>query len=312
MKKQLFLLLIILIPFIAKSQIDTTEIVEINGIRQFLSIQGNDKEQPILLFLHGGPGTSLIESAPDFTNQLKKEFIVVQWDQRETGETLKMNPSDQPLTVDLMSRDAAEVIQHLLQQYNRKKLFLVSHSWGSVLGFDIARNHPDWLYAYIAISAIVDQHKAEKLTVNILKDWAKETKDTVASDELNGITLPFGTEADLFFSQKWLFVKNGIAFARTADFKTNYYKWMDTWFPVWKASAQTSLFDQPKSFNCPVYFMEGNADKYQSHYLVKDYYNLVKAPHKGFYWMTQSGHTVFNTEPDKLQEIIIQIKKETM
>jgi len=321
MKRLLLLFLVTTFPFIAESrdkeaatgsQTDTTEIVEINGIKQFLSIKGNDTAQPILLFLHGGPGISLTESSESFSDKLKDAFIIVNWDQRETGQTLKLNGTSQPLTADLMTNDAYKVILYLLKTYNRKKLYLVSHSWGSVLGFNIAAAHPELLYAYVGISAIVDQRRSEELTLAMLKDWASERQDTTAINELEQVKLPIERENDLFLSQKWLFIKNGVDFAREDGFKTNYYKWMNTWFPVWKASVRNTMFDRSKSFGCPVYFIEGNADKYKSHYLVEDYYNYIKAPEKGFYWMEKSGHTVFNTEPDKLQEIIIGIKKETM
>lgn len=61
-------------------------------------------------------------------------------------------------------------------------------------------------------------------------------------------------------------------------------------------------FDTLPEINTPVYFIEGNGDKQKSHYLVEDYYKFVKAPKKGMFWMKKSGHTIFNTEPDKLQK----------
>jgi pimeloyl-ACP methyl ester carboxylesterase len=319
MKKALFLALIILLPFISKSQtgnarqkIDTTEIVEVNGIKQFISIKGNDNTQPMLLLLHGGPGKSLIESAESFSDKLKNEFIVVNWDQRQTGETSKLNEGNQPLSVDIMISDAEQIIQYILHQYNRQKLYLVSHSWGSVLGFDIARNHPELLYAYVGISPIIDERTSEILTLKMLKEWSRNTNDSSALSEINQINLPLETTKDLFTFQKWLFIKNDVAFARKDDFKTNYYNWMNMWFRLWKESVRVSMFDHSKTYDCPVYFIEGNADKYESHNLVKDYYNYIKAPQKDLYWMKKSGHTVFNTEPDKLQEVIIKIKKKTM
>lgn len=140
-------------------KIDTTAVVEIGGMKQFIKLQGADEEKPLLLFLHGGPGTSLIPVADTFTDQLKSNFVVVQWDQRQTGETLKLNSSPEKLSLGLLQKDTEELINYLLQRFNRKKLFLVSHSFGSMLGFDFAAKHPESIYAYIPISAIVDQRK---------------------------------------------------------------------------------------------------------------------------------------------------------
>lgn len=75
--------------------------------------------------------------------------MVVQWDQRQTGETLKLNSSPEKLSLGLLQNDTEELINYLLQRFNRKKLFLVSHSFGSMLGFDFAAKHPESIYAYI-------------------------------------------------------------------------------------------------------------------------------------------------------------------
>lgn len=320
MKKQLILILLLLLSQPGFSQkktaakghkIDISDTVTINDIRQFLSIKSNNSELPVLLFLHGGPGTSLIAAAEGFTDKLKEEFIVVNWDQRQTGETLQLNASDQPLSTALIQSDALRVTEYLLQKFKRKKLYLVSHSWGSVPGFSIAAKHPELLHAYIAISPIIDQDKAATLTIEAIQDWAKQQHNQLAAQEIGKIRVPFETKEDLFYFQKWLFIKNGVDFAQKEDFRTNYYKWMDIWFPTWKESVAQNMFQSLKQLKCPVYFIEGNADQYKSHELVKDYYTFIKAPKKGFYWMEKSGHTVFNTEPEKLQQTIIGIKKET-
>ncbi|WP_199724386.1 alpha/beta fold hydrolase [Taibaiella sp. KBW10] len=321
MKHFFSLLLILFIPFMAISQkrlpqksaiIDTSDVVTINGIRHYLSIKGKDSGKPILFFLHGGPGTSMIETSETFSDQLRNAFIVINWDQRQTGATLQLNASVQPLSTSLLKDDANQMLAYILKKYKRKKLYLVSHSWGSVLGFDIAQKHPELLYAYIAISPIIDQDKAGQLTIDMLQDWAKSEHNVLAQEEIEKVKVPFETKEDLFYSQKWLFIKNGVDFAQKEDFKTNYYKWMNVWFPTWKESVTLNMFRSLSSVDCPIYFIEGNADQYKMHDLVKEYYAFIKAPKKGFYWMTKSGHTVFNTEPEKLQQTIIDIKKATL
>lgn len=228
MKKISFLLILLLMSFVCQSQkvensnvlkIDTTEIVQIGGIKQFISIKGNNKENPILLFLHGGPGTSLVESSEKFTEKLKNEFVVINWDQRETGETLKLNSANENLTPELFKNDTYELIKYVLGKFKHEKLYLVSHSWGSVLGFDIAEKHSELLYAYISISPIVDQNKASKLTMEMLNNWAIKTKNNNAITELSLVKIPFENQNDLFYSQKWLFIHNGVEFAKKRGFQ---------------------------------------------------------------------------------------------
>lgn len=286
--------------------IDTVEVVEIGGIKQFVKIQGADRTKPIMLFLHGGPGSSLIPVADAFTSQLKEHFVVVQWDQRETGETLKLNSSPVPLSLDLFQKDASQLVHYLLQNYNRKKLFLVSHSFGSMIGFGLAEKHPDLLYAYVCISGIIDQRKSERLTMDMLNKWAKKTGNHPAEKELSLVHLPFESGEDLYYSQKWLFIHNGAEFASKHDFSEKYHQWLSVWFPMWKNSVTKNLFTSLPALQCPVYFIEGIGDQQKSHYIVKGYYDFIKAPKKNFFWFKKSGHTIFNSEPEKLQQTMIK------
>jgi dipeptidyl aminopeptidase/acylaminoacyl peptidase len=123
--------------------------IEINGIKQWISIRGNDPRNPILLFLHGGPGSPMMAESWTFQKPWEDFFTVVQWDQRGAGKTFgeagrKVDPS---MTVDQMQADAEAVVDWLRRTYQKPKIFLLGHSWGSILGVKVAQHHPEWLYA---------------------------------------------------------------------------------------------------------------------------------------------------------------------
>jgi hypothetical protein len=80
--------------------LDTTEYVEIGNILQFIKTEASDTANPILLFLHGGPGRTYMGATETFSDSLIEEFIFVQWDQRKTGKTLDTNSVDDPLSVE--------------------------------------------------------------------------------------------------------------------------------------------------------------------------------------------------------------------
>lgn len=63
------------------------EKVRIGGIDQWASIRGIDRKNPVLLYIHGGPGYVPIPMSWWFTRGLEEYFTVVQWDQRATGKT---------------------------------------------------------------------------------------------------------------------------------------------------------------------------------------------------------------------------------
>lgn len=307
--------LVLFFPFVCSSQttnsiikIDTTEIVQIGGIKQFLSIKGNNIENPVLLILHGGPGKSLIAFSEKFTDKLKNEFVIVNWDQRKTGETQKINNINDSININLLKSDALEVVKYLINKFQHKKIYLVSHSFGSVMGFDIAIKHPELLYAYIPISPVVDANKSSILTIKSLKKWAIKTKNEAAKNELEKIKIPYKDENDFFFAQKWLFIHNEVDGAETENFKNNYYDWMNIWFPIWKKNAESNLFVTAPKIDCSIYFFIGNFDNQTHHLIAKKYFKFLKAKNKKKIKFKNSGHTILNTESEKLQNTIIDIK----
>lgn len=88
----------------ARKEIDIQEYVPINGIDQFLYHLGTRYENPVLLYLHGGPGSAESLIAYLFQEEWEKSFTVVHWDQRGAGKTLTKNPDGLP-TIDLMLQD---------------------------------------------------------------------------------------------------------------------------------------------------------------------------------------------------------------
>ena len=116
------------------SVIEEGEAVEIGGIKQWISIKGSDLASPVLLFLHGGPGNSVMGYAETFTSELQKHFVVVQWDQRESGTTAKLNASQKPLSVALMEDDAIAMINYLRGRFHKKKNLSDGTLLGRILG----------------------------------------------------------------------------------------------------------------------------------------------------------------------------------
>src|SRR5882672_4311073 len=126
------LLMVTVLP--GSSSIHSSEAVEIGGIKQWVSIKGDHPSDPVLLFLHGGPGNAAMGYAGRFTGELQKHFVVVQWDQRESGTTAKLNGTNRPLTIELMEQDAVEMINYLRSRFSQNKIYLMGHSWGGFLG----------------------------------------------------------------------------------------------------------------------------------------------------------------------------------
>jgi len=286
----------------AQRAIDTTGFVPIGGLQQYITIKGNDRSLPLLLFLHGGPGGSVMRYADRFTRRLQQYFVVVQWDQRETARTLDLNPSDTPLSLRIFQDDSHEMITALLRKFHREKVYLVGHSWGTALGFHIAAHYPDLLYAYISIGAMVDQVESERIALEEMKRKARIDHNEEATEELNRVHVPFENGAQLFWHRKWLLAMAGSRKELSEEYVND---WARRWLDVFNEASKENRMQTTPAIHCPVYFFAGRTDYQTNSGLVEKYYRMLSAPKKGFYWFERSGHAIPTSEPERLQSIII-------
>jgi len=289
----------------AQSQ-PTYDTISVGNIKQVISYSGS-KDLPLILFLHGGPGSSRMKQAEVFSNILQKDFLVIQWDQRETGRTLALNKSSVPITLQLMENDTYELIKLLLKKFNQKKLYLVGESWGTVLGFKMAEKHPDLLNAYIAFSPVVDQSKSEQILLEKLKLEAKEKGNILAETELNSVKIPFNNYEQLYYSRKWMLIHDGYPIEDKDAIALKQYveDWAKTWLPTWNKAIQQNLFVDLPRINCPVYFFLGEKDLQTNFNIAKDYFKILKAPKKNIFTFENAGHSVLTEEAERVQKIII-------
>lgn len=287
------------------SPVHTSEAVSIGGIQQWISINGTDDHHPVLLFLHGGPGNSAMGYADKFTSKLQEHFVVVFWDQRESGKTAKLNASPEPISLSLMESDALEMIQYLLARFSQKKIFLMGHSWGGFLGLRMAASHPKLLSAYFAISPMVHQIESEQLALEWMKKSAIERNDRAALDELAMIKIPFENGEQLYCDRKWLAFGMGNKAPGEAFVET----WAEKWLALYNEASQVNLFLDAPEIKCPVYFLIGSHDYQTYAKLTEQYFKMVKAEKKELFWFTNSSHNLNLTEPGKLQDIVISLAK---
>jgi pimeloyl-ACP methyl ester carboxylesterase len=294
------LFLIAVLPGMGWSGIHSSEAVEIGGIKQWVTLKGDNLAAPVLLFLHGGPGNSAMAYADRFTGELQKHFVVVQWDQRESGVTAQLNRTNQPLTVELMERDAVEMINYLRSRFSQNKIYLMGHSWGGFLGLTVAAHHPELLEAYLAVSPMVYQLESERLSLQWLKTKQDHNRQAIA--ELSTVTIPFQNSDQLYYHRSWLAREMGTKPASKAYVEV----WSKKWLAVFNEASQVNFFATVPEIKCPIYFFVGRKD-YQTHFkLTEDYYRALKADKKQLFWFADSGHNLILTESKKFQEIVIR------
>lgn len=286
----------------AKS-IRMAEAVPIGGIRQWISIQGASDTLPVLLFLHGGPGNSVMGYANKFTNDLQQHFVVVHWDQRESGKTATLNSSPDSLTVALMEKDASEMVDYLRNRFHQEKIYLVGHSWGGFLALRVAAVHPEWLAACVAAAPMVNQWESERQTLAWLMEKAQKEKNQEAIGELSQVHVPFESPDELYYHRRWLLLANG----KNPFPKGFVRRWGKKWFTMYGEACGINLFEVEPAIHCPVYFYVGTSDRQASATITEAYFQAVRAEKKELIWFTNSGHNLNLTEAKKFQESIVAL-----
>lgn len=323
------LFLLLLFPFLGLAQtnenlensISEEKFVLINGIQQWITIKGNPSK-PIILFIHGGPGSPISPYVDVMYKDLEKDFIIVQWDQRGTGRTYgKNSPPEEltpeylkanPLTLEQMTNDGIEVSKYLLKYLNKQKIILFGTSWGSALGVKIVTKNPELFYAYVGHSQIVTPNIDLEFYTKIYK-IAEEKKDKEALDVLNAIGLPPYNRAKnvgLLFRvlkkyermnsipapENWFQLSpvynNDVDNKNRADGDdysfVNYVG--DEKLGVHSMCANINFLKDNLDFKIPVYFIQGNEDIMTPKESSKAYFEKIQAPEKKYFLLPKAAH----------------------
>src|SRR5471030_1047078 len=126
----------------ASTGIDRSLFVPLGGIDQWINIRGEDRRNPVLLFVHGGPGEAQWPEAAHF-RPWEKDFTVVQWDQRGAGHTYGRYGAKTPdMTLDRIANDGVELAAYLCRTLDKKKIIALGHSWGSIIAVTMVQREP--------------------------------------------------------------------------------------------------------------------------------------------------------------------------
>src|SRR6056297_1626869 len=187
--KQIILILIALgisIPFFIPGKTEEIETsgglesiseirdVEIGGLEQSLIIRGKDINNPILLFLSGGPGASELARVREFNQELENDYTLVVWEQRGGGKSFDGSLEKEDLEVEDFVNDIKEVSEYLIKEFNKEKIYLMGHSWGTIIGVEAARKFPELFHAYIGAAQMVNVKETDKIIYNRVLNYAKE------------------------------------------------------------------------------------------------------------------------------------------
>lgn len=286
--------------------------VTIGGISQWVTIAGESCANPVVLFVHGGPGNPLSPYSRALYGGWEKDFTIAQWDQRGAGRTFGRNPgsADEKLTVAQMAADGIEVAEHLRRRLGKRKLILVASSWGSVLGVHMAKARPDLFDAYVGIGQLVSYRDNQSASYLRLLELARGAGDsaTVAKVEALGpppwsnprnfgilrrFTRTYEAKTSAAAPQSWW--KSSPPYATPealADYEAGEdYSYLQ--FVGANGDGLLSTVDLPSlgpEFGVPVFMIQGSGDLVTTPDVAKRYFDSIRAPAKRYILLRRTGH----------------------
>lgn len=292
----------------APSSIASAERWHINGIDESVIIRGRRRSNPILIWLHGGPGSSETPVLRAFNAALEEHFTVVYWDQRLAGQTLDPRaPPPERLTVADMLSDLDVLVDRVRARLGQDKVLLVGHSWGTMLGVIYTSRHPEKVSAYVGIGQMADKPKAEIASYDFTLNQAKMRSDAKALADLTKIGPPPYTGDSIFIERAWLTRFGGTTHANLSTLKlvligmrASEGNWRDLWamnhggllgYKLLEPELLATNLDHTYTrFEAPIFIAAGRYDHVTDAALAHAYFDRITAPQKSFIWFEKSGH----------------------
>src|SRR5579862_354694 len=303
--------------------VERLEKVRIGGIDQWVSIRGADRRNPVLMYIHGGPGYVSIPMSWWFTRGLEEYFTVVQWDQRAAGKTYLLSDPAKiapTLTPERMIADAEEMAAWARKEFGKDKIFVLGHSFGSFLGLQLAVRHPEWLYSYIGVCQLIDGPESERRGWQFAMDEAHRTGNAEAVHELEAIA-PYGASGrtipikDIYVERKWVSYYGGVMAYRhdnsadgdLAQLSPDYgdqeinHIWDGNKFATPYLLPEVIALDLTKTneLAVPLILFEGRHDRTVNSDVAAAWFDKVKTPKKHLVWFEHSGHMPMTEERGK-------------
>ena len=307
---------------VIKNSIAEKNFVEINGVRMGMIIKSKDISNPVLLFVHGGPGMPEYFLTEHYPTGLEDYFTVVWWDQRGAGLSYSSDIDKNTMTTNQFVDDIIGVTQYLRERFDQDKIYLMSHSFGTTIGIEAAKKAPELYNAYIGVAQVTYQSESEKLAYEYMVDYYEKIGDKKALKKLKNtdyLSSEYGKIRDSLMHKAGIgTTHNMTSVVREIFFESlvNKEYTVTEKINLWRGkifSGSTSLRAEEHSvdfrktlvsLDIPVYFFSGVHDYTVNYKMTEDYFKNLKAPIKGFYLFENSAHSPIFEEPEKVADII--------
>jgi proline iminopeptidase len=299
--------------------------VPVGGHDQAMMIRGTSTDNPVLLFLAGGPGGTELGAMRRHGQALEKDFVVVTWDQRGTGKSYDNLDPTSTLTLQQAVRDTIEVSNYLRNRFGQDKIYLLGQSYGTILGVLAAQQHPELYRAYIGVGQMVDPRETDGIFYRDTLAWARRTGNTALINKLTASGPPPYTDMldyeptltndqDIYpydhshnsegaggFSEN-LFVKEYTLMEQLHAFAG----FFDSFTVMYPQLQGIDFRKDVVQLAVPVYLVEGRFEAPGRLVPAKQWFDLLDAPSKQLITFDTSGHRALFEQPDLFHQLMTE------
>jgi pimeloyl-ACP methyl ester carboxylesterase len=305
--------------------------IKIGGVRQGMFIRSKNINNPVLLYIHGGPSFPNYFLIEKYKPGLEDIFTVCYWEQRGGGLSYSSEVTVESMNFEQFTSDALEVTDYLRKRFSKDKIYMLAHSGGTPFAIMAAEKAPELFHAYMGMAQITRQSESERIAYKYIIGQYRASGNKKALAGLEKYPVTDSSEYIVPF-YKSLIRDNSMHDLGIGTMRTMRSVFKGVFIPVWMCKAytikekfniwtskfsflkKTRLIDQlfatdipelvPK-LEVPVYFFSGKYDLTVNHDLSKEYLKQMEAPVKGFYTFQESAHSPVYEEPQKLKEVIL-------
>ncbi len=298
--------------------------LEVNGHDLGLMIRGHNTDNPVLLFLAGGPGGSELGAMRNHLSDLEEHFTVVTWDQRGTGKSYPQLDPVSTISLRGYVDDTFVVTDHLRERFDQERIYLLGQSWGSLLGVLAVQEAPDRYRAYIGTGQMVSPLRTDTIFYQDTLTWAEASGRDGLAEELRKIGPPpydsvLNYETALSYEHEVYPYDHSANSEGGGGFSENFFvseytlleqfhllgAFMDTFTVLYPQIQDLDLADTATDFEVPVYFVQGAHEADGRAQPFDGWYPTITAPTKDLTVLETSGHRPLFEQPEPFVDYMV-------
>lgn len=322
---------------VAPRGIDEAKFLKLGGVRQWVTIRGQDHDKPVMLFLHGGPGSAKADYSYSSQRPWEDEFVVVNWDQRGAGRSaIDKEALRGTITLDQYVADTTELLTYLKKRFGRK-VVLFGQSWGTLLGSEVAKRRPDLINAFVSLGQVTAWEENFAEGRRLLIDHARNVGDKALEAKMLAMGPQPKSRDDFKGERAWSIQPSTEIFNRGHSWHNSRGAWykrvvastlvsptMSNWDLFEMFAGRRQLTEENieqivkdisgwkieqnvgSNYKVPVIMMMGAHDWQTPITLARRYYKTICAPYKVWVEYPYSAHVIVAEEPGTFQRALIE------